>query len=96
MNIEFDKMGTKMFFEWMAAKIIELTMPVIKQYLDQMNSDEELLTRKEVSERIFKCDEKTFDKCYRYADGFPKINQGTQERYPKKLVERWIRENSTY
>lgn len=96
MNIQFDQLGTKKFFEWLGSKIVEITLPKIKEILERTNSDEELLTRKEVSEQIFRCDPATFDSLYRYADGFPKIIKGSTERYPKKLVEKWIHENTTY
>ena len=66
MNIQFDKIGTKNFFEWLASKILEITLPALKEAIEETLSDEEMLTRKEVSERIFKCDVTTFDSNYRY------------------------------
>ncbi|HCT8936989.1 TPA: hypothetical protein OUB37_002634 [Enterococcus faecalis] len=95
MNIQFDSIGTKKFFEWIAAKLLEITLPIVEIKLSEKN-DEELLTRKEVSKRIFRCDVNTFDKNYRYANGFPKFNRGGTELYPKKLVEKWIHENTQY
>lgn len=97
MNIQFDQLGTKSFFEWLASKILEITLPSIKKAIENSSGDEEMLTRKEVSERIFKCDVTTFDSNYRYAPGFPKfITNGGGERYPKKLVEKWIHENTQF
>ncbi|HHD7897601.1 TPA: hypothetical protein ACOW36_001732 [Enterococcus faecalis] len=95
MNIQFDSISTKKFFEWIASKFLEITLPIIERKLSE-NQDEELLNRNEVSKRIFKCDVKTFDEHYRYASGFPKIVKEGKEKYPKKLVEKWIHENTQY
>ena len=94
MNIQFDQLGTKSFFEWIANKFVELALPAIKEGLKNALGNEELLSRREVSEKVFKCDVGTFDKNIRYAKGFPKMMVGSQEKYPRKLVEEWIRENS--
>lgn len=96
MKIQFDALGTKEFFNWFTSKIVELVLPSLEKSLSSFNSDEELLTRKEVSERIFRCSVDTFDLNFRYAPGFPKIMQGEKERYPKKLVEKWIHQNTKF
>lgn len=96
MDAQIDKVGSNKFFERLASKLIEIIVPTLKNTLEKINTDEELLTRKEVAERIFKCDVKTFDKFYRYAPGFPKITKEGSEKYPKKLVEKWIHENTQY
>lgn len=57
---------------------------------------EELLTKKELCERILKCDEDTADKHFVYQPGFPYIIQGRRRRYPKKKVEEWINNNTHY
>ena len=95
MNVQFDSISTKKFFEWIASKFLEITLPIIERKLSE-NQDEELLNRNEVSKRILKCDVKTFDEHYRYASGFPKIVKEGKEKYPKKLVEKWIHENTQY
>lgn len=95
MNIQFDQISTKKFFEWIASKLLEITLPIIERKLSE-NQDEELLNRNEVSRRILKCDVKTFDEYYRYAHGFPKIIKEGKEKYPKKLVEKWIHENTQF
>lgn len=97
MNIQFDSMSTKNFFEWMAKNFVDIAMPQIKKAVEETYTDEELLTRKEVCERILKCDANTADKYYLYQEGFPYIDFGERgRRYPKRRVEEWIKNNTKY
>lgn len=97
MNIEFDSMSTNKFFKWMASKFIEVSMPEIKEAVHSTYSDDELLTRKEVSKRILKCDEKTAAEHFLYQKGFPYVDFGkSSRRYPKRAVEKWIEENTKF
>lgn len=97
MKIQFDSMSTNEFFKWIAAKFLEVSMPQIKQAVEGAYTDDELLTRKEVSERILKCDANTADKYYLYKEGFPYMDFGERgRRYPKRQVEEWIKNNTKY
>lgn len=96
MNIEFDKQGTKKFFDWLADKMMVLMFPKVLELFKVELSDEELLTKKELAERILKCTVDTAEKHYIFKKGFPYIEQGEGRKYPKKLVEKWIAENSKY
>lgn len=96
MNIQFDKQGTKNFFEWLAEKLMVLMFPKLLELFERKLSDEELLSRKEVSKRILKCDEDTADLYFLNAPGFPYVEVGKRKKYPKKMVEQWIVENSKY
>lgn len=58
--------------------------------------DEELLTKKELCERILKCDVKTAEKHFLFAEGFPYFKQGDSIKYPKRQVEEWIQKNTKY
>ena len=49
MEIHFDGQSTEEFFQWMAAKIQDVTLPIVKETVEESLFDEELLTRKEVS-----------------------------------------------
>lgn len=66
----------------------------LKDSLIQNFEDEELLTARELCERILKCSKNTADKYYLNNASFPFIRQGNERRYPKKAVEKWIEENS--
>ncbi|HAC0715711.1 TPA_asm: helix-turn-helix domain-containing protein [Listeria monocytogenes] len=66
----------------------------LKESIIQNFEDEELLTAKELCERILKCSKNTADKYYLNNASFPFIQQGNERRYPKKAVEKWISENS--
>lgn len=57
---------------------------------------EELLTKKDLCERILHCDENTAERHYLNKPFFPYVNQGTRKRYPKKQVEEWIKKNTHY
>ena len=59
-------------------------------------ADEELLTKKELCERILRCDVDVADKYVLNQPKFPYIWMGKRKRYPKKQVERWIEENTHY
>lgn len=96
MEIKFDKQGTNSFFEWLAAKFVEVSLPQIEHIIEATYSDDELLSRKEVSERILKCDVATADKYFLYQSGFPYVEVGNQRRYPKRQVEEWIKQNTKY
>lgn len=52
--------------------------------------DEELLSKKELCERILKCDEKSADLYFINEKDFPYLEKGNRKVYPKKLVEQWI------
>lgn len=96
MNIQFDNLSTKQFFEWIAKKIVELTLPLIQQSLSSELEGEVLLGRKEVCDQVLKCSVDTADKHFLYKKGFPYVMVGSQRRYPKKAVEKWIRENTKF
>lgn len=96
MNIQFDGLSTKQFFEWIAKKFVEIAMPQIKEAVETVYLDDELLSRKEVSERILKCDVNTADKYFLYQKGFPYVEVGSTRRYPKRKVEEWIKNNTKY
>lgn len=96
MEIKFDSISTNKFFGWMATKFVEIALPEIEKAIETTYSDEELLTRKEVSERILKCDVKSADRHFLYQPGFPYVNIGNQRRYPKRKVEEWIKQNTKY
>lgn len=66
----------------------------LKESIIQNLEDEELLTAKELCERILKCSKNTADKYYLNNASFPFIQQGNERRYPKKAVEKWISENA--
>lgn len=96
MNIQFDGLSTKQFFEWIAKKFLEIAMPAIKQGVESTYSDDELLTKKELCERILKCDVNTADKHFLYQEGFPYMEIGNTRRYPKRQVEEWIKKNTKF
>lgn len=58
--------------------------------------DDELLTRKELCERILNCDVDTAEKHYINRNGFPYMYRGQYKVYPKKAVEEWIQKNTHY
>ena len=96
MEIHFDGQTTEEFFKWMAAKIQDVTIPIVKETVEESLFDEELLTRKEVSKRILNCSVDTADKYYLYQPGFPYCERGGERLYPKKAVEKWIQKNTKY
>ena len=96
MEIHFDGQTTEEFFLWMAAKIQDVTIPMVKETVEESLFDEELLTRKEVSKRILNCSVDTADKYYLYQPGFPYRERGGERLYPKKAVEKWIQKNAKY
>lgn len=97
MNIQFDSISTNKFFEWMASKFLEVSMPSIQKSIETKFSDDELLTKKELCERILKCDVKTADDFFIYKKGFPYVDFGkNSRRYPKRQVEEWIRKSTKY
>ncbi|MDN6409280.1 MAG: hypothetical protein L0J76_04110 [Tetragenococcus halophilus] len=59
-------------------------------------SDDELLTRKELCERILNCNVETAEKYYLNQDNFPFMYRGNQKIYPKRAVEEWIQNNTHY
>lgn len=71
MEIHFDGQTTEEFFHWMAAKIQDVSIPMVKETVEESLFDEELLTRKEVSKHILKCSVDTADKYYLYESGLP-------------------------
>lgn len=96
MNIQFDNLGTKQFFKWMANKVFELMIPELFNLLSSMVDNEELLSKKELCEHILKCDENTADKYFLNAKGFPYVEMGNRKKYPKKQVELWIAEQTQF
>lgn len=97
MQIQFDSMSTNKFFEWMASKFLEVSLPQIKKSIETKYSDDELLTKKDLCERILKCDTKTADEFFLYKKGFPFVEFGKNgRRYPKREVEKWIRKNTKF
>lgn len=90
MNIQFDELGTKEFFIWMANKIFELMTPELIRLIRNNLDNEELLSKKELCKHILKCDENTADKYFLNAKDFPFIEIGNRKKYPKKQVELWI------
>ncbi len=96
MNIQFDKLSTKQFFNWMANKIFELMIPELLVLVKSNLNDEELLSKKELCKEILKCDENTADKYFLNAKGFPYIEMGNRRKYPKKQVELWISKNTRF
>ncbi|KRN62745.1 helix-turn-helix domain-containing protein [Carnobacterium maltaromaticum] len=95
MNIQFDKMGTKQFFEWFATKIMEIMMPKLLGMMKEQLDTDELLTAKEVTDRILKCCDKTAQAHFLNRKGFPYLDFGEKgRRYPKKAVEEWIVKNT--
>lgn len=96
MEIRFDNHSTEEFFEWMAKKVSELSIPLLKQSLESEIEGEVLLGRKEICEQVLNCSVDTADKHFLYKKGFPYVMVGSQRRYPKKAVEKWIRENTEY
>lgn len=96
MNIQFDGLSTNQFFEWIAKKFLELAMPLIKQSLESELEGEVLLGRKEICDQVLNCSVDTADKHFLYKKGFPYVMVGNQRRYPKKAVEKWIRESTEY
>lgn len=71
-------------------------LPELLFLIKEEINGEELLTRKEVSEQILKCDVNTADKEFLYKSGFPYLQVGKNRKYPKKQVEKWISENTNY
>lgn len=96
MEIRFDNHSTEEFFEWMAKKVSELSVPLLKQSLESELEGEVLLGRKEICDQVLNCSVDTADKHFLYKKGFPYVMVGSQRRYPKKAVEKWIRENTEY
>lgn len=62
----------------------------IREILDEINDEEKfLLNRKEISNAIG-CDPDTFDKSFRYLDGFPYHIKGNSECWNKKEVFEYL------
>lgn len=96
MNIQFDKVGTSQFFNWMAKKIFDLMIPELFELVRNHLSNEELLSKKELCKEILKCDENTADRYFLNAKGFPYIEMGNRRKYPRKQVELWISNNTRF
>ena len=98
MNIQFDKIGTKQFFEWFADKFIEIMFPRIKELVEKNMETDKLLTKKELTETILNCGYDTANTFFVNRADFPRIELITAEtksvRYPKKAVEQWIKDNT--
>jgi len=76
-------------FEIMLPKILEL----LQQHLDA----DVLLKKYEVCDVILNCDEGTADDHFLNAPGFPYVDFGKKSRrYPKKAVEKWIKDNTKF
>lgn len=96
MEIRFDGQSTEEFFQWIAEKVIEISLPVIKDTLKSDIEGEVLLSRNEVCDQVLNCSVDTADKHFLYKKGFPFVMVGSSRKYPKKAVEKWIRENTVY
>lgn len=96
MNIQFDGLSTKQFFEWIANKFLDLALPIIKKSLESELEGEVLLGRKEICDQVLNCSVDTADKHFLYKEDFPYVMVGSQRRYPKKAVEKWIRDNTKF
>lgn len=57
---------------------------------------QELLTKKDLCERVLHCDVNTAELHYINKKGFPYLMQGTMKKYPKKQVEEWINKHVRY
>lgn len=67
----------------------EIKVLILKNF-----EDEELLTKKELCDRILKCSVTTADMHYFNDPTFPCIEINKYKRYPKKAVEKWIDKKS--
>lgn len=59
------------------------------------NTDE-LLTKRELCEKILHCDFKTAEKHFINKEKFPYYQQGNLKKFPRKAVEKWIHDNTHY
>ena len=96
MEIHFDGQSTEEFFQWMAAKIQDVTLPIVKETVGESLFSEMLMERKEQSNANLNSSVDTADKYYLYQPGFPYCERGGERLYPKKAVEKWIHRNTKY
>lgn len=82
MEIRFDNHSTEEFFEWMAKKVSELSIPLLKQSLESEIEGEVLLGRKEVCDQVLNCSVDTADKHFLYRIGKKPVQFCTD---PQKL-----------
>lgn len=76
MEIRFDNHSTEEFFEWMAKKVSELSIPLLKQSLESEIEGEVLLGRKEVCDQVLNCSVDTADKHFLYRIGKKPVQFG--------------------
>ena len=67
----------------------------IKELAKTFETDE-LLSKKELCERVLNMDINTAERHIINRKGFPYVMVGSLKRYPKKAVEVWIQENTEY
>lgn len=96
MEIHFDNKSTEDFFQWIAEKVAELSIPIVKQTLESEVEGEILLGRKEICQQVLNCSVDFADKNFLYKPGFPYMMVGSSRKYPKKAVEKWIHENTKF
>lgn len=68
---------------------------VLKELAREFETDE-LLSKKDLCERVLNMDINTAEAHIINRKGFPYVMVGTLKRYPKKAVEQWIKENTQY
>lgn len=67
----------------------------LKDLIKTFETDE-LLSRKELCERVLNMDVNTAERHVINRKGFPYVMVGSLKRYPKKAVEQWIQENTRF
>lgn len=60
------------------------------------NCNDELLSKKDLCERILNMDINTAEAHIINQKGFPFVKVGSLKRYPKYAVEEWIKQNTEY
>ncbi|MCU7356832.1 hypothetical protein [Enterococcus dispar] len=78
------------FVESFKDMLKSVLLKAVREILDEINDEEKfLMNRKEISEAIG-CDPDTFDKNFRYKDGFPYHMKGNAECWNKKEVFEYL------
>lgn len=80
----------------MTDKVTEISLPNMEKALQSDAEGEVLLSRKEICDQVLNCSVDTADKHFLYKEGFPFVKVGETRKYPKKGVEKWIKENTVY
>lgn len=68
---------------------------VFKELIKTIENDE-LLSKKDLCERVLNMDVNTAEAHIINQKGFPYVVVGSLKRYPKKAVEEWIKENTKF